>query len=114
MFPNIADPNAVESEEPVQAPAKQSLASKFSFKKDNTLKEDKESLVPTDPTGTTEASNLASYKTDSSKKPELGKADSLPRRILAATTSFGKKKEHSGIEATPLIDGQSNILAKYI
>ena len=102
---SIADPNAVESEEPVPVPAKQSLASKFSFKKDNAVKEEKVSLVPEGTTETTEAPNLASSSTDTSKKPPLGKTDSLPKRFLAATTSFGKKKEHSGIDATPLIDG---------
>ena len=91
----------------MQVPAKQSLASKFSFKKANSVvKEEKESLVPQYTTEASDATNLASNDTDSSKKPQLGKTDSLPRRILAATTSFGKKKELCGIEATPLIDGQ--------
>ena len=78
--------------------------SKFSHKKSIPLKEDKRSLVPAD-TETAEATNTA-RATSPTEKPPIGKSDSLPRRILATTASFGKKKEK--IDAAPLIDGQSS------
>lgn len=102
LYYDITDPNTEEIVEEVQV-RKPSLASKFSFKKNVPVHEEKRSLVPAD-TETAEATNTA-RATSPTEKPPVGKSDSLPRRILATTASFGKKKEK--IDAAPLIDGQS-------
>ena len=107
---NVLDPNS----EAAEVPVKSTLAEKFSFKKDNKVLEDEESLVsPVTRKLSAKSSFPKKTKVDAETeakhgKPDLGKSDSLPRRILAATTSFGKKKDHNRIEveAAPLLDGQ--------
>ncbi|KAI6645822.1 protocadherin Fat 4-like [Oopsacas minuta] len=89
--------NAIAEEPEVEVQAKPTLASKFSFQKKTTPSEEKVSLVPTELTETTEAINVVAANIPS-KKPEVGKSDSLPRKILTATASFDDTED---IESNP-------------